>query len=132
MLDRAVMGHPRLVTDDREIRRGGVSYTVDTLRELRQEYPGDSLCLLVGADAAADLPNWHEAGELGRLARIVALTRPSVALPEHPMIDSCLAVPAVEVSATEIRCRVALGEPIADLVPPAVAAYIAAHGLYQT
>ncbi|KPK00147.1 MAG: hypothetical protein AMS20_15345 [Gemmatimonas sp. SG8_28] len=132
MLERAVFGHPRLVADDREIRRRGMSYSVDTLREMRQEYPGDSLSLLVGADAAADLPNWRDVGELAQLARIVALTRPGVALPAHPMVDQCLSVPAVDVSATEVRRRVACGEPIADLVPPAVAAYIASHGLYRT
>ncbi|MHC4991684.1 MAG: nicotinate-nucleotide adenylyltransferase [Planctomycetota bacterium] len=132
MLECAVVGHPRLVADEREIRRGGVSYTVDTLREMSQEYPADSLSLLIGADAATDLPNWRDVGELTQLARIVALTRPGVALPDHPMVDEYLTVPAIDVSATEIRRRVACGEPIADLVPPAVAAYIASHGLYRT
>lgn len=132
MLERAVVGHPRLVADDREIRRGGVSYTVDTLREMRREYPGDSLCLLIGADAAVDLPNWRDVDELTQLARIVALTRPGAAPPDHSMVDQCLAVPAIDVSATEIRRRVVGGEPIANLVPPAVAAYIASHGLYRT
>jgi nicotinate-nucleotide adenylyltransferase len=132
MLERAVVRHPRLVADGREICRRGVSYTVDTLREMRQEYPGDSLSLLVGADAAMDLPNWRDVGEVTHLARIVALTRPDAALPDHPMVDQCLAVPAIDVSATEVRRRVACGESIADLVPPAVAAYIASHGLYRT
>jgi nicotinate-nucleotide adenylyltransferase len=131
MLRLAVIGDGLLVPDDREIRRGGVSYTVDTLRELKREYPTDSLCLLVGADAAADLPTWCEADALRRLARIVVLTRPDVALPDHRPVDRTLVVPAVDVSATEIRERIRRGDSIEGLVPTDVAAYIASHGLYR-
>lgn len=131
MLRLAVTGHDLLVVDDREIRRGGVSYTVDTLREMRAEFGTDRLCLMVGADAAHDLPQWRDGPGIARLATIVVLTRPGTAAPSHPLIDRVLEVPAVDVSATEIRNRVARGEPIRGLVPDAVAEYIASHGLYR-
>jgi nicotinate-nucleotide adenylyltransferase len=99
---------------------------------MREEFPDDLLSLLIGADAAADLPDWREASALGRLARIVVLTRPGVPLPEHGLVDEYLPVPAVEISATEIRERVARGDPIEEFVPPVVAAYIASHALYRT
>ena len=131
MLRLAAARDPDLIADERELRRGGVSYTVDTLRELKREYPADSLSLLVGADAAADLPRWREADRLRQLARIVVLTRPDVPLPDHGLVDQTLAVPAVDVSATEIRERVRRGDPIEGFVPAEVAAYIASHGLYR-
>ena len=132
MLRLAVAGRAPLVADDREIRRGGVSYTVDTLREISAEHPADRLCLMVGADAARDLPQWRQAEEIARLARIVVLTRPGVAAPSRPPIADVLEVPAVAVSASEVRARVTRGESIRGLVPDAVADYIAEHGLYRT
>jgi len=132
MLRLAVAGRAPLVADDREIRRGGVSYTVDTLGEISAEHPADRLCLLVGADTARDFPQWRHAEEIARLARVVVLTRPGVAAPSYPPIADVLEVPAVAVSATEVRARVARGESIRGLVPDAVADYIAEHGLYRT
>ncbi len=131
MLRLAVAGDPLLMVDDREIRRGTVSYTVDTLRELEREYPTDSLCLLLGSDAAAELPMWRDADSLRRLAQVVVLTRPEVALPDHGLVDRTIVVPAVDVSATEIRERVRRGKAIEGLVPTDVAAYIASHELYR-
>jgi nicotinate-nucleotide adenylyltransferase len=132
MLRLAVAGRAPLVADDREIRRGGVSYTVDTLREISAEHPADRLCLMVGADTARDLPQWRQAEEIARLARIVVLTRPGVAAPSRPPVADVLEVPAVAVSASEVRARVTRGESIRGLVPDAVADYIAEHGLYRT
>ncbi len=86
--------------------------------------------MLVGADAARELPEWHEASELPALAEIVVLTRPG-APPEPSLGGRVLQVPAVDVSATAVRERVARGESIRDLVPPAVADYIERHGLYR-
>jgi nicotinate-nucleotide adenylyltransferase len=131
MLRLAAAGEDLLVVDDRELRRGGVSYTVDTLREMRAEYGADRLCLMIGADAALELPQWRDVPEITRLARIVVLTRPGVTAPRHRLIDRVLEVPAVDASATDIRDRVARGEPIRGLVPDPVADYIASHGLYR-
>ena len=131
LLEAALAGDPRAVVDGRELAREGPSYTVDTLRALRAEFPADQLFLLVGADAARDLPGWHEAAALPALATVVALTRPGVPAPTHPFIGAHVAVPAIQVSATEIRARCARGATIRDLVPDAVRALIAARGLYR-
>src|SRR5260370_39511082 len=76
MVRAAVADQPSFVVDDREVRRSGVSYSVDTLTELRREYPGRSLCLLLGMDAFLGLPNWHRWRELLTLAHIVVAHRP--------------------------------------------------------
>jgi nicotinate-nucleotide adenylyltransferase len=129
---RLALGDPRFLLDTRELEREGVSYTVDSLRELRAEYPRDELCLLVGADAARDLPTWREAETIPTLARVVVLTRPGVTPPADAMAAEVLEVPRVEVSATEIRHRVRRGESIRELVPADVADYIERQGLYRT
>ncbi len=131
MLRVAVRDDPILVVDERELCRSGASYTIDTLRELHAERLQDALVLLLGADAAHDLPTWKEAEAIPRLAAVVALTRPGVAVPEHPLIDEAIGVPPIDVSATGIRARCARGESIMDLVPAAVARYIAERRLYR-
>jgi nicotinate-nucleotide adenylyltransferase len=131
MLQLAVAGDPHLVVDDRELRRPGPSYTIDTLRDLRIAHPDAELCLLVGADAAGDLPTWHEAAAIPALARVVVLTRPGASGPDHALISETLAVPAIDISATEIRARCRRGESLRGLVPEAVARYIAERRLYR-
>jgi nicotinate-nucleotide adenylyltransferase len=131
MLQTVMDFDPRFRVDLRETEREGPSHTVDTLRSLRADYPGDALFLLVGADAARDLPAWREAGEVGRLATVVVMTRPGAAVPEHELVHRVVEVPAIEISATEVRERVARGEPIQGLVPEVVARYIETHGLYR-
>src|SRR5256884_7968067 len=76
MVRAAVADQPSFVVDDREVRRSGVSYSVDTLTELRREYPQASLCLLLGMDAFLGLPNWHRWRGLLTLAHIVGAHRP--------------------------------------------------------
>jgi nicotinate-nucleotide adenylyltransferase len=132
MLRAALPHDERFVLDTREIDREGVSYTVDTLRAFAAEYPGDGLSLLVGADAARDLPEWREASAIPQLADVVVLTRPGEALPPHELVGRTLSVPAVDVSATQVRARVRQGEPLDELVPAAVAQYIESHRLYRT
>ena len=132
MLELAVAGEPSFLVDDREIRRPGTSYTIDTVRELRAEAPDDRLCLMVGADTALDFTEWREALEISRLASITVLTRPGIDVSLGTVPAAVIEVPAVDISATEVRRRVREGEPINELVPAAVAAYIASHGLYST
>lgn len=131
MVRLAVAADPRFVADDREVRRGGVSYTVDTLRELRHEFPHDSLCLLVGADAAQELPAWREAAVLPALAEIVVLTRAGARPSKRLEGGRVVVVPAVQISATDIRERVGAGRSVAGLVPPAVERYIRDRALYS-
>lgn len=130
MLRLALEGDPRFVLDLQEIERPGPSYTVHTLQEVRRAYPQDLLFLLVGADAARDLPAWHEAARLPQLATIVVLTRPGVTPPGGPLVNQLLVVSPVDISATAIRERIRRAEPIGGLVPDAVARYIVEQGLY--
>jgi nicotinate-nucleotide adenylyltransferase len=130
MVELAVAGEAGLVADRLEVERPGPSYTVDTLRALRERDPDASLTLLVGSDAAADLPRWRESELLPGLARIVLFARPGVPVPTLGF--RALPVPPVDISATDIRARVRTGRSIRYLVPEAVAAYIAEHGLYRT
>src|SRR5690606_19787271 len=97
-----------LTADDREIRRGGSSYTVDTLQELRAEFPGRELVLLLGADAARELPRWHQYDQVRQLARLVVFPRGEVA-PSLEHSGHTLKVPRIEISSTDIRKRAALG-----------------------
>lgn len=97
---------PKVVVDDRELRRGGISYAIDTVREIAAENPGAKLIFLIGEDSVAGLPRWKNYDELQRLCTFRSFPR----TPE---------------SSTEVRRRLAVGESIADLVPPAVAARLA-------
>ncbi|MDJ0738313.1 MAG: nicotinate-nucleotide adenylyltransferase [Gammaproteobacteria bacterium] len=150
MLEAAVADHDILRVDDRELRRDGPSYTVDTLRSLRDELPDTPLCLLLGEDAFAGFPAWHAPDEILALASIAVLQRPGHALPDDPAVQRLLAerrvedpgsaragqivvcpVTQLEIAARDIRARVAAGRRIDFLVPPAVAALIAGHRLYR-
>lgn len=127
---------PRVVVDDRELRRAGPTYTVDTLRELLAEQPGVQLFLVMGEDQAAALTRWHDWETVVALAVIVVAGRAATpgetraALPPQARFQP-LALPAMAASATAIRSLVGSGRPIADLVAPGVASYIDRHHLYQ-
>jgi len=139
MVRAAALGHPGVRVVDDEVRRGGPSYTVDTLDELERRHPGVEFWLTLGADAARDIGGWHRAADLLARARFVLVNRTGV-----PALDEAEArrlgfdaartrlihVDSPPVSATEIRGRVAAGVPLDDLVSPAVARIIAQRGLY--
>lgn len=127
---------PRCVVDKRELRRLGVSYTIDSLRELQALYPRAQLFLLVGADQAALLHTWREAGAIFQLAHIIIAARagvdaPPPALPQTARVHH-LALPATALSSTQARARAASGLPLAGITPQAVARYIARQRLYQS
>lgn len=132
MLRLAVQGNPRFGLDLRELERVGPSYTVDSLRELRNEHMEDQLCFLVGADIADDLPAWRDADELTQLAEFVALTRPGAEVRRDAIVTRVVEVPAVGISATHVRDAVKQGHSIRYLVPPGVAEYIVRNGLYRS
>lgn len=132
MAAAAIAGDPCFAADDLELRRGGPSYTADTLRELHRRAPADELFLLLGADAVRDLPTWHQPGAVARLAVLAAMTREGEgADPTLPYPAVPVPVTRVDVSATEIRRRVAAGESIRYLVPEAVRAIIERDELYR-
>lgn len=147
MLRLAVAGDGAFAVSDIELRRGGRSYTVDTLRALRRQCGEDAgLHWIIGADMLADLAEWREADEVLRLAQIVTAVRP----PWDREVDGILealagtfgqdraeelrrgivTTPLIDISSTDIRRRVQRGESIRYLVPEAVRAYIHDHGLY--
>ena len=130
MLSLAISGNPAFALERAELERAGPSYTVDTLRELSRHHSPALLVLLLGADAAAELPAWHQVTQIPQLARVVVFARPGSVVPQSPLIAQVIEVPAIDVSATEIRRRVREGRPIRYWVPDAVAEYIARHQLY--
>jgi nicotinate-nucleotide adenylyltransferase len=144
MLELAIAGHAAFSVSRYEIERGGVSYTVDTLRHYHAEYPGIELFLLMGADMLLDLPFWHEAPEVCRLAIPVVAARPGFDGPDYSCLTHLassdhidvfrrhqVTMPQIGISSTEIRRRVAAGLSIRYWTPRAVEKYIEEHGLYR-
>jgi nicotinate-nucleotide adenylyltransferase len=133
LCEAAVGDVPGLEVSDVEVRRGGVSYTADTLAELRDEEPGRDLFLIVGSDAAAAIPTWERVDEVRRLATIVVVTRPGAADADPlPGWDwRRIETPRLEVSSTELRDRVVEGRPLDYLLTPPVIAAIEERGLYR-
>ncbi|MCK9988180.1 MAG: nicotinate-nucleotide adenylyltransferase [Azoarcus sp.] len=131
MLRLALASAPGFVVETCEVEREGPSYTVDTLRLLEGREPGEAFILLVGADAARDLPRWREADEILRRAKVAVLTRPGHDAPAAPWVSAVVPVPALDLSATDLRRRAAAGRSLRYFVPDAVANYVAARGLYK-
>lgn len=140
MVRRAIAGNPRFAASDVEVRRPGKSYTVETLEELRKGLPeGTELFLVIGEDAAADLPGWREPRRILELARVVVASREGAARGAVARLRRMMpgrrapeVVPVrVEVSATDLRARIAAGRPVRYLVPDAARRVIARRGLYR-
>jgi nicotinate-nucleotide adenylyltransferase len=152
MVQAAVADQPGFVVDDREIRRTGMSYSVDTLTELRNENPDRSLCLLLGMDAFIGLPNWHRWRDLLDLTNIVVVNRPGWKAPAMgplgtEMVDRGTgsirdlhdhkagriyvhAVTQLEISSTELRQLIVSGRDPRYLVPDPVRRIIRETGCY--
>jgi nicotinate-nucleotide adenylyltransferase len=127
MLQLALENNDACEIDARELAPGASGYTVDTLRELRLEHgPETPIWLLLGADQYSKLDTWHRPEDVKRLARLAVFARPGFSLKGTQVIP----MDPMPISASEIRARVARGEDISGLVPPAVADYIARHRLY--
>jgi len=139
MVELAVAGHDGLRPSRLEVDRGGVSYTVDTIRELARGYPGQRFTLLVGSDAALQIRSWHDAGALLEEASFVIFNRPETALAPQtlhelgfaPARSRIVHLDTPPIAAYQVRDRLARGAPIDDLVPAPVADYIRTHELYR-
>lgn len=150
----AIEGLPGLELDLRELARQGPSYTVETLRELRAELGGEvSLALLMGADAFVGLPTWHQWARIPDLAHLVVLNRPDSPTHLPPVLETELArrgtaeasdlrrtpagrilrleIPPLQISATELRAKLAAGSEVRFLVPDAVRDRILSEGWYR-
>ena len=114
---------------DMEIRRGGPSYTVTTLRELRAAHPDAELLLVIGRDLVDQFPSWHESAQIERLATIVVVDRPGF-VADLRRGWKTLQVPAVDVSSTELRAALQSGDENSKFLTPSVAEEIRARGLY--
>lgn len=125
---------PRAAASRLEIDRGGPSYSVDTAEELRARSGGGpvELFLVVGADLVPELETWHRAEDLRNLVTVAVVSRPTGAEPSVPPGWRAVRVdgPQVAVSSSEVRDRIAAGEPVDDLVPPEVIRCIRRLGMY--
>ena len=152
MVREAVAGQPGFRVDDREIRRSGVSYSIDTLAELRDEHPTRSLCLLLGMDAFLGMPTWHRWREIFELSHVVVAHRPGWKAPitgplGEVMVDRgtgnvrdlhssaagriyVRAVTQLEIASTDLRALIMSGQDLRYLVPEAVRDLIARTGCY--
>jgi nicotinate-nucleotide adenylyltransferase len=132
LLRLALAGQAWCEIDDQEIRRGGVSYTIDTVRSYAQSYPEAQICYLIGADHVALLPKWRQADELALLAHFVVIPRPGQGEPvlPAPFRGRTLAGFPLGVSSSQIRARAKAGLPVEPLVPAAAAEAIRNNGLY--
>ena len=130
----ATASNPRFTVSRVDIDRGGPTYTVDTLSDLARQRPDTELYFITGADAMQQIIGWKDSEHLFSLAHFVGVTRPG-----HPLSTaglpadriSLMEVPAMAISSTDCRTRVAKGEPVWYLVPDGVVQYIAKYSLYR-
>jgi nicotinate-nucleotide adenylyltransferase len=124
---------PRFHVSRLEVDRGGATYTVDTLRALRDEVPGAELFFITGADAMLEIMRWKEHETIFDLAHFIAATRPGYDVATLDVMPdvTVMRIPALAISSTDIRARVHEGRPIRFLVPEGVEAHIHAAGLYR-
>lgn len=153
MVQCAVKHEPALYADDREIRREGITYTIDTLIEMRAQMPDIPLCLLLGIDAFIGLPSWQRWEEILQYAHIVVAHRPHYHLPQNGIVAELMQsrlhtetaiihetlagaillkpITALEISATDIRKQIAMGRNPRYLLPDDVYSYIKESGTYN-
>ena len=140
MVELAFAKVPRVIVDRREILRSGPTYTVDTLRDLKTHWPQAELYLVIGEDQAHALPSWREWQEIIRLAIICVAERENTTGSKPGFVAPValesrfrkLYLPAMPISATDIRAQISAQECVVPLVFEAVARYIDQHHLYQT
>lgn len=132
----ATAANPRFTVSRVDIDRAGPTYTIDTLRDLSAERPGDELFFITGVDALAEIFTWRDTDALFELAQFVGCTRPGYTMDEESLGTipadrvTLLEIPALAISSTDCRERHQRGEPIWYLVPDGVVQYIGKHDLY--
>lgn len=134
----ATAANPKFTVSRVDIDRPGITYTIDTLRDIHAQHPTAELFFITGADAIAEIMQWKDAASMWNLARFVAVTRPGYSRPNDAAGDrtqrlpvDVLEIPALSISSTDVRRRAHHGEPVWYLVPDGVVQYITKHGLYQ-
>ncbi|WP_259884425.1 nicotinate-nucleotide adenylyltransferase [Corynebacterium sanguinis] len=134
----ATASNPQFTVSRVDIDRGGPTYTIDTLRDLREVYPTEELYFITGADALSSIMSWHDWDRMFDLAEFVGVTRPGYELREdmlpakHQERAHLVEIPAMAISSTDCRLRASQGRPVWYLVPDGVVRYIAKNNLYRT
>lgn len=136
----AIGGDKNLQVSDVEVRRGGVSYSAETLQDLKRIHPRDKLFLILGWDAARLFATWRMPDEIRRIAHVVVVSRPGSGSPDPAALQAAGLDPAAttvcvrstpDISGSALRRAIARGEPVGDRLPAAVEGYIAKNGLYR-
>ena len=130
----ATASNPRFTVSRVDVDRPGLTYTVDTLRDLKTERPDADLYFITGADAIEQILTWKDAEELFAMAHFVAVTRPGHTLSVDGLPADRVTIqeiPALAISSTDVRARARAGQPVWYLVPDGVVQYIAKHRLYR-
>jgi len=130
----ATASNPRFTVSRVDVDREGLTFTVDTLRDLKTQRPDAELFFITGADAIEQILTWKDAEELFTMAQFVAVTRPGHALSVDGLPGDrvhVLEIPALAISSTDVRERARAGQPVWYLVPDGVVQYIAKHRLYR-
>lgn len=139
MVELAIADNPAFALSRAELERQGYSYSIDTVRQLQQAYgPETQIFFITGADAILELDTWYQAEQLVQCCTFVAGTRPGFDLAGLDKLPAewrqqihCFSLPALAISASELRRRAAAGESLRYLLPDQVLAYIRRHGLYR-
>ncbi len=140
MVQLAVADNGHFAVSDAEVRRGGMSYTVDTVAAIKHEAPEAELFFVLGADAIALLPRWHRIEDLIEMCRFAVLRRPGVVLALDDLIETLPALhdrittidgPMLTISATEVRQRIGVHQPVRYHLPHPVWKYMEQHNLYR-
>jgi len=144
MVKLAIGGNSKFQIDTREIDRGGISYTIDSVRAILEEFRDAQLVLLMGADALVDVAKWREPEALFQLVTLSVIARGGVGEPNwevlKPFVDSArleqmirskVIAPQIEISSYSLRQRISLGQSVRYQVPPSVEMYLKEHKIYQ-
>lgn len=131
MVKLAIKGNKNFVVSDIEIKRNGRSYTIDTIKEFKQKYPQDDLYFIIGSDLLKYLDDWKDLGEIIKMVKFIAATRPGYPLEKIPSYISTVPIRAVDVSAFEVRECIKQNKSFRYLVPDAVFKYIIKKGFYK-
>ncbi|MFG6148449.1 nicotinate-nucleotide adenylyltransferase [Halobacillus sp. B23F22_1] len=129
MVERAIEGNPQFSLSTVELEREGKSYTIDTIKQLQSQYPGNNFCFIIGGDMVQHLDRWHRIDELKKLVQFVGVGREGYQLASSRDVK-LVDIPRIDISSSMIRKRLAQGKSIRYLVTHEVYEYIKEHSLY--
>ena len=132
MVRLAIEGMPNFEASDIEVRKDGTSYSVETLKVLKEKFgPEAELYFITGADSLYELAEWKDVDEIFALARFVVANRPGFTVAKVPEGIETIEVPEMDISSSEIRAKIRNGATVKGIVPDKVISYIEEKGLYK-